>query len=155
MILYLDTSSLVKLYVEEDHGELVWEWATAAEAIATSRVAHPETLSALARRAHRGDLDATSFALARDAFEGSWKDFVRLDLDEELAGRLAVRHLLRGFDAIHLAAACELRDALAPGVVLFSSFDLALLAAARAEGIDCLTPEPWASEIMENAARYG
>jgi predicted nucleic acid-binding protein len=155
MILYLDTSSLVKLYVDEEHSELVREWATAATKIATSRVARPETLSALARRAQRGDLAAGSFALVSRAFESAWSDFIRLDLDEELAGRLAIRHLLRGFDAIHLAAACELRDSISPRAVLFSSFDLPLLRAARAEGIDCLTPEPWESEVMEASASYG
>jgi predicted nucleic acid-binding protein len=155
MILYLDTSSLVKLYIEEEHCELVREWSTAAAQVATSRVARPETLSALARRAHRGDLAAGSFALITRAFESAWNDFIRLDLDEEFAGRLAIRHLLRGFDAIHLAAACELRDAVSPGVVLFSSFDLPLLRAARAEGLNCLAPEPWESEVMEPAAAYG
>lgn len=46
MIAYLDTSSLVKLYLDEEHSELVREWSEAAEAVATSRVALPEAISA-------------------------------------------------------------------------------------------------------------
>ncbi len=45
MILYLDTSSLVKL------------WAHEAEVLATSRVAYPETFAALACRRREGDFD--------------------------------------------------------------------------------------------------
>lgn len=41
MIPYLDTSSLVKLYIAEAHSELVQDWVEEAEAVATSRVAYP------------------------------------------------------------------------------------------------------------------
>jgi predicted nucleic acid-binding protein len=37
MILYLDTSSLVKLYIEEIYSERVREWADDAEILATCR----------------------------------------------------------------------------------------------------------------------
>jgi predicted nucleic acid-binding protein len=154
MILYLDTSSLVKRYVEEEHSDLVREWVAAVEFLASSRVAFPETLSALARRTRRGDLDETSFAILREDFESSWSSFLRLDLDEQRAGQLAVRYLLRGFDAVHLAAACGLRDAAPPGAVLFASFDLALLRAAQAEGIDCMDIEPTGSKVMEAPPPY-
>jgi predicted nucleic acid-binding protein len=41
VILYLDTSSLVKLYVEEMHSDKVREWLEEAELVATCRVAYP------------------------------------------------------------------------------------------------------------------
>lgn len=154
MILYLDTSSLVKLHIEEEHSDLVREWVGAAEATASSRVAFPETLSALARRARRGDLDDTSFEIVREDFETSWRGCLRLDIDEQRAGRLAVRHLLRGFDAVHLAAVCGLRDIASPGEVLFSAFDVALVRAAQTEGVECLAIVPPGSQIMEAAARF-
>jgi len=46
LILYLDASSLVKLYVEEAYSNTVRDWAEEAEIIATCRVAYPETISA-------------------------------------------------------------------------------------------------------------
>ena len=49
MILYLDTSALVKLYVEEAHSDWVHACAAEAEVLATSVVARPEMLSALSR----------------------------------------------------------------------------------------------------------
>jgi len=54
MILYLDTSSIVKLYVEEDHSRSVREWLEDADVVATCRVAFPEAFSAMNRRFRAG-----------------------------------------------------------------------------------------------------
>lgn len=138
MILYLDTSSLVKLYIEEAGSDLVWEWADEAEAIATSCVAYPEAMSAFARRREQGDLDERSFHRIQETLERDWSSFILLPVRERRAGGLAIQHLLRGFDAIHLAAAFDLREALDGGAVVFSSFDRKLLTAAHGEGFPVL-----------------
>jgi predicted nucleic acid-binding protein len=44
LILYLDTSSLVKLYIQEAYSHTVREWVEEAEIIAACRVAFPETI---------------------------------------------------------------------------------------------------------------
>lgn len=72
MILYLDSSSLVKIYLDEAESDRVREWVTAAEVVATSRVAFPEVLSAFARRKEEGDLDSETLALLRARFESDW-----------------------------------------------------------------------------------
>jgi hypothetical protein len=69
-----------------------------------------------------------------------WADLVLLDLTEIRAGGLAVRHALRGFDAVQLAAALTLRTALGAESVAFSSFDAELSRAAVAEGLIVLEP---------------
>ncbi len=51
-----------------------------------------------------------------------------------------MRHVLRGFDAVHLAAAVTLRDAVGDDGVAFSSFDAELNRAAVAEGLIVLEP---------------
>lgn len=56
MILFLNTSALVKLYVEGAHSVTVREWVDEAEVVATCRVAYPEAVSALSRRMRAGDL---------------------------------------------------------------------------------------------------
>ena len=56
MTLYLDTSSLVKLYVEEIGSDDVRELVAEAVVVSTSIVAYPETRAALARLRRRGDL---------------------------------------------------------------------------------------------------
>jgi uncharacterized protein len=140
VILYLDSSSLVKIYIEEDHSDLVREWAGAAEAIATSRVAYPETLSAFARRREQGDLGSHGLEVLQETLDGDWSRFVLMPVKERRAGVFAVRYLLRGFDAIHLAAVADLRATLPSDFVIFSSFDNRLVQAARAEGIPLLVP---------------
>ena len=133
MILYLDTSSLVKLYVDEVHSEAVHRWVRVADVSATSRVAYPETLAALARRRREGDLDEASFQRVTDAFRSQWLNFAIVNLNEVAAGELAIAHALRGFDAIHLAAALDLRRQTEGVAVTFSAFDVRLIQAARAE----------------------
>lgn len=140
MIIYLDTSSLVKLYVEETHAATVREWAEDAEFIATCRVTYPETLSALDRRFRSGDFSKHDYELLIGGFAEDWLNFVVLDFDEIEAGRLVRKYGLKGFDAVHLSSAKMMRrdDDLA---LFFSSFDEKLNKAAKAEGLEVLVPE--------------
>lgn len=140
MILYLDTSSLVKLYIDEPYSEEVWQWAVNAYALATSRVAYPEMLSALTRRYRDGDMDAATYQRTVGAFQRDWDAFAVVDLEEIRAGELASTHALRGFDAVHLAAALTLLRATTDGAVAFTSFDQRLNQAAGREGFTVLTP---------------
>ena len=82
MILYLDTSSLVKLYVTEVYSGLVRSWAGEAEIIATCRVAYPEMISALNRRFRTGGLSKADYALLLKTFTGEWRLFAVIDFDE-------------------------------------------------------------------------
>ena len=138
MIVYLDTSSLVKLYVEEAHSEAVREWTAEAEVVATSRVAYPETISALTRRHNSGDIVNRDYERLVRAFAGEWGSYAALDFDEVEAGRLVKKYGLRGFDGVHLAAAKLLASADADVQVVFSSFDERLNDAARSEGFTVL-----------------
>jgi predicted nucleic acid-binding protein len=133
VILYLDTSSLVKLYVTEAHSGPVRAWVEKAEIIATCRVAYPEMMSALNRRYKAGDLEKKEYDLLVKTFSGEWRRFAVIDFDELAAGRLAAAYGLRGFDAVHLSAAGLLRSSAGAPVVAFSSFDEKLNSAAAAE----------------------
>jgi predicted nucleic acid-binding protein len=155
MILYLDTSSLVKVYVKEVHSDLVREWFKAAKGIAISRVGYAEAMSAFARRRAQGDLDDDQFELVSETLSVHWSEFVLLPVRERKAGILAVKHFLRGFDAIHLAAAAELPSAFRDEPVLFSSFDTRLLGAARAERLDTLHLSSRDGLVMEPVVEYG
>lgn len=141
MILYLDTSSLVKLYLEEVYSDSVQDWVREAEIVATSRVAFPEAMSAIGRRSRNGDVDATGFKQVCKALKEQWKQLAIIDMDEFAAGALAVKHGLRGFDAIHLDAALAVREQADEIFIAFSSFDERLNAAAMAEGFEIFGPE--------------
>ncbi len=141
MILYLDTSSLVKLYVTEAHSGLVRAWAEEAEIIATCRVAYPEMMSALNRRFKVGDLDKQDYNVLVKAFSGEWQRFAVVDFDEFAAGRLVAAYGLRGFDAVHLSAAGLLRSSGNSPAMAFSSFDEKLNSAAVREKFTVLHPK--------------
>ena len=134
MTLYLDTSSLVKLYIEEVGSDDVRGLVAQAAVIATSVVAYAETRAALARLRRNGDLSPAKFAGAKRDFEAQWPSFLALEVSAAVghdAGEFAERYALRGFDALHLASFAEIaRRAGAPDT-RFSSFDGPLNKAAR------------------------
>jgi uncharacterized protein len=140
LILYLDTSSLVKLYVEEVHAVTVRAWVEEAELIATCRVALPETISAFQRRFRSGDFSKPDYENLIAGFSEDWRKYVVLDFDELEAGLLVRKHGLRGFDAVHLSAAKMIRKD-ADLALFFSSFDKQLNSAATAEGFEVLLPD--------------
>ena len=134
MILYLDTSSLVKLYVDEPGSQDVARLLDKSEIAATSVLAYPEARAALARRRRERSLTPTSHRRARMALDADWPRILSLDVGVALArqaGDLAERHRLRGFDALHLASYLAIAQAFPGDEVRFSSADKTLARAAR------------------------
>jgi uncharacterized protein len=138
VILYLDTSALVKLYVEEVHSDYVRGWVDEAEIVAACRVAYPEAVSAVSRRHRTGDIATGAFRSTLRALRRDWGRLAVVDFDEIEAGRLAARHGLRGVDALHLSSAALLASSPAGPDVLFASFDAALNRAASRERLQVL-----------------
>lgn len=140
MILYLDTSALVKLYAEEEGSGLVRQGVRDSDLIATSLMSYAETRSALARKSRSQEISRPVFGKCKGEFDRDWLRLHRLPVDEPLvrrAGELAEEHGLRALDALHLATADSLQAALRDGVT-FACFDDALNAAAEARGFALL-----------------
>ncbi len=135
MIVYLDTSSLVKLYVEEEGSRLVRKLVERAGMVATSVVAYAEARAGLARQRREGGLTAAGYDRAKHDFEQDWPRYMTIEVSEAVyrsAGDLAEKHHLRGFDSLHLASYLSLyRDGVRQ--IRFSAFDEALNRAARKE----------------------
>jgi len=134
MILYADTSSLVKLYVEEAGSDAVRELVRKADMVASCRVALPEMVSALTRRHHNRQIETPVYELLIQAVRNDWKHLVALEFDEQLTADLVKRHALRGYDAVHLASAVQLSNNDQVNMV-FSSYDQQLMQAANDEGL--------------------
>lgn len=131
MILYLDTSSLLKLYVQEPGTQDVQVHAEAVDRVATSVIAYPEAHAALARRHREGVMNKSDFKAVVEDLRESWHRFLVIHLSLPVAvkaGALAVRYGLRGMDAIHLASYAELLN---HGDVEFLSHDTRLMHAAH------------------------
>jgi predicted nucleic acid-binding protein len=134
VILYLDTSSLVKLYVEEPGSAQVRRIVGEAEIVTSSVVAYPEARAALARRRRERSLTAAGHRRARGALDADWPRVLALDVGPALArraGDLAERQRLRGFGALHLASCLAVAQEFPEEEVRFSSADRALAGAAR------------------------
>ena len=137
MTVYLDTSNLVKLYVDEpDAGELQQSVAE-ADVVATSVLAYAEARAAFARRRREKLMTAAEARSAVKQLDEDWPRFVVIVLGDELgraAGRLADVHGVRGCDAVHLASFEALVACCDDADVRFSCADDRLSRAARSLG---------------------
>lgn len=107
MTLYVDSSDLVKLYVEEPGSDDVQRLVATADVVTTSVVAYAEVRAALARKRREKLLTSAQCSAAVRQFDVDWPRFVTIPVKDDLglaAGRLADANGIRGFDAIHLAA---------------------------------------------------
>lgn len=137
MILYLDTSSLVKLYVPEAGSDSVERLVETTEVVATSRLAYVEARAAFARKRRERGMTPVDYRTVIQDFDRDWESYFTVDVSEALvrmAGQLAEKHALRGYDAIHLASAVTIRQH-GDQRVTFSCFDTRLRHAARREGL--------------------
>jgi len=132
---YLDTSSLVKLYVDEAGSDDVRMDLTDATAVATSALAYPEARAAFAKRRREHAMTPSVYrSIVRD-LDAAWPAYVVIEPTMELlrrAGDLAERHGLRGFDSVHLASYLDVVRETGPSGARFSSFDRPLNRAAAA-----------------------
>ena len=105
MILYLGSSSLVKLYIEESFSDVVADWVRVSEIVATCRVAYTEVVPALDIRLRKGDLSREDYDRALKGLAEDWPRIAKVDFDDLEAGCLMVKYGLTLFGALHLSAA--------------------------------------------------
>jgi len=137
LILYLDSSAMVKLYARELGTDEVKSAVNHADLVAASLIAYTETRAALARKRRAGDISNDALHEHKREFEYDWARLHHLPVDEAAvrkAGEMAERYGLRGFDALHLASADSLQEVLATPLT-FVCFDGALRAAAARHGL--------------------
>ena len=87
MILFCDTSALVKLYIVEAGSDELKARVLEAEAVAVCRVAWAEACAALSRRAREITEDAFVIEQAKAALAADWPHFVVLEIDQPLVER--------------------------------------------------------------------
>ena len=132
MIAYFDTSAIVPLLIDEDATDRCSRLWNEAERIVSVRLLYPETCAALARAKRMERLTAAQMITATADLDELIEQIDHIELTGELArnaGRLAQEHGLRGYDAVHLAAAVAVADN--DAVLVTGDADLAAAAAAR------------------------
>ncbi|MGI9051873.1 MAG: type II toxin-antitoxin system VapC family toxin [Ilumatobacteraceae bacterium] len=142
MTVVLDSSALVKRYVDEPHQDLV---RSIADAMVVSAIVRVEVPSALWRKHRLGELTDDEIEVLIALFEIDWSGddanttpaLSPVAMSDDLLASAAVhvgRHGLRALDGVQLATALLVQQ-VEPGVVRFACFDEDLRRAARREGL--------------------
>ncbi len=144
LIIYLDTSALLKRYIQEAGSEAVRQLLEGAEEIATGVITKVETASAVARLTRSHSIGEEESKKIWDEFCQDWEIISRLHVTPqtiERASSLARQHALRGQDALHLAGAILWQERLNLPVTL-ATFDRQLWLAGKQLGI-----QVWPQEL--------
>jgi|SRR5688572_8740948 len=141
-MLYLDTSALVKNYFEEPRSSEVRHCIAGHKLIATSTITRAESAAALAKAVRLGTLREATAKAGHQLFVREWKSYIRIRVTESLVARadgIAWSFGLRGYDAMHLAAALEWHDRMGKAITV-ATFDQELWRAAGDAGLDRFPP---------------
>jgi predicted nucleic acid-binding protein len=139
MIVYFDTCALVKRYVEEAGSREVnalWEDENAI--LGSVIITQVEMAAALQKAIHLGNASEALLSEIWQDFLGDWESFTRIQISTvmvERASQISIAYKLRGYDALHLAAAQMWQERLNLPVTL-ATFDRDLWLAGREAGID-------------------
>ena len=134
MIVYVYTSALVPLLVEEPGSRRAARLWDEAERVVSVRLVYAEARAALAAAVRAGRLRRRQLAGLVQDLELLYGQLDRVAVDDALvrrAGVLAEEHALRGYDAVHLAAAERIADT----ETVLASGDRDLCHAAHALGL--------------------
>lgn len=145
-----DSSALVKRYVAEVGTAWVRSQVipNAGHTIFVAQITPVEVVSALARRARAGQIDARTGRAARLLVDRHHvREYQVIRLTDEIVGRaedLLEHHPLRAADALQLASALAVSNRLMASNLsglVFVSGDQRLLTAAMAEGLQTDNPD--------------
>lgn len=84
MILYLDTSSMVKLYMEEDDSSKVEALVKTSEITAVSIVAYAEARAAFARRFREKSFEQHKYDRIKSFFQTDWPRYFILHVTDDV-----------------------------------------------------------------------
>ena len=139
---YLDTSAMLKQYVDEPGSVWLRAQVSSATSLVSSQLLVVEAVSAFNRRVREGSLSSTEYQRVCDVFREDCRTVYQIvpptTAIVDLACVLLERHPLRGYDAMHLATALTVQQALQRRdlpALTFLCADDRLNAAATAEDL--------------------
>lgn len=137
MILYLDTSALVKAYVNESFSTDVLKLMKKATVVASHCIAFVEAHASFARIKREEKINLNDYEMIKKSFSKDWENYLRIESTQSLMQRaadFAEAFALRAYDSVHLAAADSLLRK-AKEDVMFFCFDRQLNKAANVLGL--------------------
>ncbi len=155
---FLDTSAIIKRYVDEIGSEWVTEVCqpSTENTIIISQITLVEAVAAFCRKAREQQLSQRISETERDKIIENFRRHAKRQYNMvrviptiyTQAGELCRIHRLRAYDAMQLACALKTRTTLAPlGIApTFVTADINLLNIAQAEGLDIENPNTYSQE---------
>lgn len=137
MIIYLDTSALVKAYVTEPSSKEILSLINKADVVASHVLAYVEAIASFSRVKREEKITEKDYEVIKKDFIKDWSNYFRIESSSVLlqeAADLADAFALRVYDSVHLAAA-KLLLLQAKQEVYFACFDLRLNKAAKILGL--------------------
>lgn len=134
MICYIDTSALVPLLIAEPTSNASGRLWDEADEVVTVRLGYVEAAAALAQAHRLGRITSAQQRAAVRTLDRLWAELDVVEVDDPLvrrAAELARRQALRGYDAVHCAAAEQLAD----DDLVVAAGDRELLRACQALGL--------------------
>lgn len=144
MIIYFDTSALIKRYIREEDSDKVLALFDETDNIVGSIVITQVEMAATLKRAVRMRISSPRIAAnVWQDFLGHWQSFTRLRIFAgtiERASEAAWKYDLRGYDSLHLAGALFWQETLGVQITL-ATYDRELWIAAQKAGLESWPPE--------------
>jgi predicted nucleic acid-binding protein len=138
MIVYLDSSALVKRYIRETGSVEVNALIIGAEAVTTNLISRAEVPAAIMRASRMDIIKSSEAQHAINQFRSEWLSLQRLPVTETTVSRaeaLVVNYDLRAYDAVHLAAALLWQEAIGE-IMTLATFDRQMWEAAQKLGMN-------------------
>jgi len=137
MILYLDTSALVKRYIQETGTDEVIAFLESAGSVGSASLTKVEMAAAFEKTVRQGWVKRKIAMQAWQDFLDHWPSFTRLNTSSgtiDRASALAWEYGLRGYDAMHLACALLWKETLETRITM-ATFDRDLWQASKKAGL--------------------
>lgn len=139
MIVYVETSAILKPFLEEPGRDAVLRLWTEATVLMSSVLTYPEARAALVAAARDRRLTRAHHQRAVSELELWWSEVNPVTVGRPIAaaaGLDAESFALKGCDAVHLATA----RLAGPAGIVFATFDRRLAEAARSAGLAVSPP---------------
>ena len=140
MNVFLDTSAIVKIYVDEAYSDIIRGiYSSSDNTIYIADIAKVEFCSAIKKRLNQIDIEEEQYASIKTYFLNDYRDsFEVIKSEERLLDQaldLIHEYSLKAYDSVQLAAALQCQNLLQNHKLIFVSFDKKLINAAQKSGL--------------------
>lgn len=140
MIVYLDTSALVKAYITEISTTEVLKTIKKAKVVSSHVFAYVEAHATFSRIKRENKISEKQFESVKHSFNKDWLNYLRIESTPIMiqhAADLADAFALRAYDSVHLAAA-DILAKQSKQPIIFACFDRQLNKAAAVLGLSLI-----------------